>query len=343
MKPFIHTYTHTVEPRGHCATICPHQKGVLIGYYNGPECSDKQAVNLEYWEQGERKCYAKLQEKTGNCVLWAINENEAGLIFSLFEDTDGVNQPECPVQRWMFCSNWQVKMTVKTDIIEGSDFSRLPLIVGHLVRCQPIQVNKSWYLPMYREHNCKGVIMRSIDGWKWMFAGKIGDDMKEMSSRFGNGVLIQPTIWHDGEKFHSLSRDVTGARRAWYSASKTGLNWTKPQTINLWNDNNSVVIIHDGTATPWLVWNHGASRKLLTLGKWDPQLKTAKPILKLNKGFQGSYPNYCIDYDRNIQIVHTDGLVITRHVLSPEMLLKLEELTELTELEDIKEWEYVTK
>lgn len=340
----IRTFTHLVEPRGHCATICPHHKGILLAYYNGPECSDNQAVNVEYWEEDKLRIHTRLSEKTGNCILWAINQNEAGLIFSLFEDTDGAHTPESPVQRWMFCSNWQIKVRIINNALEEQEFQKMPLIIGHLVRCQPIIIKKTWYLPMYREHNCKGVIMKAIDGWQWVFTGTIGNNIQTESGRFGNGVLIQPTIWHDGTKFHSLSRDVSRTKRAWYSSSRNGSTWTEPIKTNLWNDNNSVVAIQDGTAEPWLVWNHGPGRGLLTLGIWNKEEMSAKPLLILNRSHNASYPNYCFDYDNNLHIVHTDGPSIIRHVLNKNMLNQLLEMNISTPkfLKDLKEWELVS-
>jgi predicted neuraminidase len=301
------------EISAHCSTICPHKDGVLTAYYNGPECTDTQAVNIEYSDKDIP--ILKLPRKTGNCVLIPMNSKNACLIFSLFEDNDGIEEPKSPVARWRFCSNWKLIVSVSNGKITTSKPERFETEynVGHLVRCNPIHWKGLWYLPIYREHDVYGEIMTSIDGYKWKSLSKIGDNINRTSGKFGKGVLIQPTIWADNTKIYSLSRDVSNNRKAWYSeSSDQGKTWSKPISSNISNDNNSIVAIHMNISEPLIVWNFGFGRSSLVLGKYKNL--NGIPLYQLNKG-HASYPNYCFDSSNNLQIVHTDQSQIVRHVI----------------------------
>ena len=339
------TFYHRVEPYGHCATICPHKQGVLVAYYSGPECTDEQRIHIKYFEKGETKTENVLPKKTGNCVLIPTQPQKATLIFSYFTDTDGINKPRSPIERWIYCSNWKVLVGSTEEGIRFNNCEILGIepVTGLLTRCSPIQIKEKWLLPLYREHNCYGQIIQSSDGWRWQSQGIIGGDRIEKSGRFGTGILIQPTIWEDGKTCYSLSRDITKNRRAWYSQSDDfGKTWSEPQTTQLWNSNNSLVAIQDKTAKPLLVWNHGVSRSILLLGRWDPNKLNARPFVKLNQGMASSYPNYCWDYKRNLHIVHSDSGPITHHILTQEALNLLEKEKDPEKVKlitDFKWWE----
>jgi predicted neuraminidase len=137
---------------------------------------------------------------------------------------------------------------------------------------------------------------------------------------FGKGILIQPTIWSDKDKvLHSLSRDITWNRKAWYSKSTDhGRTWMNPVSTEIDNHNNSIIVI-DGTNL--VIWNKGSDRNDLQLGRLSADYQSAEPILKLNTSGGGSYPNYCICNDR-IEIVHTEmkAQAITRHIITMEEL-----------------------
>lgn len=325
-QKLMKTIHHKPEPYGHCASICRHKNGVILAFYSGPECQDDQHVHIQYWEDEKLIDQHQLSPKTGNCVVWPKDQFTAGLIYSYFNDTDGIDIPITAVQRWMYCSNWKTEIRYNHRMIihASQQFNTQPAI-GYLVRCNPIKVNDIWLLPMYEEKHCFGLIMQSQDGENWVTAGTIGTQKR--NHKITRGSLIQPTIWHDGTTLHSLSRNMSRtARFAWYSTSENmGHTWSIPQTVNVTNTNNSLVAIHDETKEPWLVWNLGLGRKYLVLGKWDPEQLTAHPYALLNKSNNASYPNYCVDHKQNIQIVHTDGGVITRHILHPEFLQKLEQ------------------
>lgn len=327
------TIKHQVRPYGHCATICPHKTGILLAYYKGPECTNVQRVVVEYHQKTEQKiCEIILPIKTGNCVLLPATPDKAILIYSYFEDTNGKESPKSAVERWRFCSNWSITLEVINNIITMTEPKRFGPRIGYLTRCAPIKVKNSWILPMYREHDCYGLIMRSETGFDhWCYIGRIGAEITASNGRFGSGILIQPTIWYDGKNLHSLSRDISENLKAWYSySSNLGKSWSYPQTTAITNYNNSIVAIQDSKSlnphNPWLVWNDGPGRHQIVLGKWKQSTKTAEPTIKLGE-CGGSYPNYCFDYDDCLHIVHTERpSYITHHIINREMLEYLDSI-----------------
>lgn len=328
-------------PNAHCATICAHGAGVLLACYQGPECTDMQRVHIKYYEQNKCLSHKVLPIKTGNCVLIPASNNEAILIFSYFTDTDGTEGPSKSVQRWMFCTNWKMRVRFDAEsneiVLSEETLLELDPLIGLLTRCAPIKIDDIWHLPLYREHNCYGLIATSHNGWNWAEHGKIGAESNQISGRFGSGILIQPTIWHDGT-YHALCRDVSRVGKAWYSTSLNGINWSVPVLSGIDNANNSVVVIQDGSVKPLIVWNHGMDRSNLVLGRWDPKRQTADPIVKLNLSFSSSYPNYCFDKDHILHIVHTDGGVISHHTLDREAIERLESVPHPMAYEKIKWW-----
>jgi hypothetical protein len=188
--------TNIVSTRAsHCAAVCKIADGTLISYYNGPECTDRQGVNLEYWTD-KRIAHVRLPDKTGNSVLIPFGENRAILIFSIFNDTDGVEVAKIGANRWRFCTNWQTIVTIVNGNIDVDDAVRFNFdnYVGHLVRCAPIKSGEIWYLPTYKEHDVYGEIYTSHNGWNWTLLSRIGANIKQHNGRFGKGILIQPTI-----------------------------------------------------------------------------------------------------------------------------------------------------
>jgi hypothetical protein len=346
------TIYHPVQPYGHCATIGSHLNGVLIAYYSGPECTDQQAVTVEYWQDDQQLASLRFADKTGNCVLIPYRSDRASIIISLFEDANGKEHACTPVERWRFCTNWQINIKYNSGKLFFTDSTLLRIHpkIGCLVRCNPIKLNDEWLLPIYREHPCYGIILRSKNGWIWTQIGKIGAELLE-----NNGVLIQPTLWYDGT-LHALCRNATHIKKAWYAeSSDKGKTWSKPIQVEISNDNNSLVVIHDGTASPWMIWNEGLRRSKLILGKWIPHRKSAQAILQLNSGMAASYPNYCFDNQKRLHIVHSERLItkeldytgpITRHILSSEALQRLEAEFEQNKqclrIENLTWWDHQT-
>lgn len=303
----------------HCAAICGHKNGSLVSYYEGEECTDDQRVRIEFWKDDEELASCYLPYKTGNSILLKTSNDEAWIIFSIFKDEDEKgNKPTYPVDRWMMCLNYQARVRFIDNQIVVDDTSLLDWPIGYLVRCAPIRVSGEWFLPIYREHDCHGIVMRSKNGITWEEQGRIGDTMREASGRFGNGVLIQPTLWHDGDKICSLSRDVTYRKRAWYSeSSDKGRTWTTPRPTQISNANNSIVAINDGTKTPMLVWNHGIDRRVLVIGRWDGENLIARPnqilVSELSPLASRSYPNYAF-IGGECHVVFTENKRIIRAI-----------------------------
>jgi hypothetical protein len=334
---------HQVAPFGHCASICSAQDKIWLTYYQGPECSNQQRVIVDCFDNDIKIASKRFAPLTGNCVL-IPKKTGVKIIVSKFEDIDSNdNTPQSPVERWMFCSNWACTLSLSDGVIKNTRPIRIPLhpAVGYLTRCNPINHNDQWLLPLYREHNCHGLILASKDTNRWVILGTIGRIDNISNDRFGSGILIQPTLWHDGIILHSLSRDVSRNRLAWYSKSiNDGKDWSMPMPSKISNYNNSLVMVHDNTSEPWLIWNYGASRLMLTLGKWQPNTLSAIPILKLNLSSSASYPNYCFDNQRRLHIVHSDSGPIIQHIFDQEMLTKLTKLAgnKILNIEDINKF-----
>lgn len=312
------------NPMAHCSTICQHGAGVLIAYYIGPECSNKQIVEILYLENDEVLASRKLYPKTGNCVLCPGNDGTATLIYSYFNDTDGQSIPTTPVHRWMYCSNWKIKVSY-SHVMNKIQISSPEVLVtqppiGYLVRCNPIKAEGQWLLPIYKEKYCYGMILASPDGWNWRTAGVIG--LTNSKNRLTHGKCIQPTIWYDGSILHSLSRS-TGHPKAWYSYSTDlGETWSAVERSGIDNDNNSLMVISQPKRNPLLIWNKGQRRSNLMLARLDPRLILresymdiikADELLKLNTGISGSYPNGVIIGDK-LHLTYTDARRIAYHV-----------------------------
>lgn len=309
--------------RQHCATICKYKKNIIIAYYEGQECTNNQRVVIEIWAGDKLILRNSLYPKTGNCVL-APSNNRLELIYSYFNDTnmDGkVCSINGQVRRWQYCSNWVAEIkSIQLDNTEVVYFNTKALqiqpSIGFLTRCNPITVDNERILPLYHEKYAYGRIMKQSNYSDWYTCGDIG-----MNNPRGFR-MIQPTLWCDGS-LHSLSRNFSNEKSfAIYSRSvDMGHTWSEPKLSEIDNHNNSLVVAHDSTSNPWVIWNYGYRRNNLVLGKLDG-LK-AVPLLKLNKTINGSYPNYCWDKG-DLHIVHTDGVKIVHHKFSRSELSSLE-------------------
>lgn len=295
----------------HCSTICQHKDGVLLAYYVGPECRDEQHVQIEFYTNDELKSSYTLHKKTGNCILIPQTKNEAIIIYSHFNDTNGITYPNNPVERWAYCSNWVSIITTLNDTIVISE--PMPLNtqpgIGYLTRCAPIYLYKQWLLPIYHEKPGYGTILKSQHGLNWRTAGHIGLQLNK---------CIQPTIWEYGNTIYSLSRNTSKTHKtAWYSYSNDfGETWNDIVSTSIDNTNNSLVVINNNNKNPLIVWNKGYGRHNLMLGRLNQDDLTIKQYKKLNRGPTGSYPNYCFDNDGSLHIVHTDHLNIAHHIFT---------------------------
>lgn len=290
----------------HCPTICEFGNGILLAYYGGIECTDRQKVFIEYWVNMKLITREHIWLKTGNPVLW--NElGNAGLIFSLFIDNDlNGSFPVNPVDRWSYCINYYTNISINNNKLSRSKLYRLKInpVIGCLGRCQPIYINNKILFPFYREKNPYGIIIERCNN-KWNRLGKIGDELNNFNGRFGYGSLIQPTLWVDTKGIiHSLSRDITILHLAWYSKSLDfGYTWSKPIHTMIENYNNSLVAINDGSDNPFIIWNNSnIGRYNLTIGELNNNNDDIKPIYVLSHD-EASYPNYCITKDNTLYTV----------------------------------------
>lgn len=314
----METRTFIEQPNAHCASIISHQGNIIIAYYNGPECTDRQAVQiLTLNEKLTTTKKTRLMDQTGNPILFT-NGTKLFLLCSYFEDKNENNKvPQKPVDRWKYCSIWQTGLS---NTLHIESMTKLSLPIGLVPRCNPIYKDSTILFPLYREYNSCGIIFHQYwykslgfnpDTDSGSILGYIGNDEKHTGHHFGNGVLIQPTLWYEDGNFHTLSRDISGQGRAWYSISQDCISWSKPIQSNIDNDNNSIVVI-PFEPRPLVVWNEGPGRSILNLGYLDKTKQNAIKITQLNKN-RASYPNYCFDEDKNLYIIHTDGQAIAMH------------------------------
>lgn len=339
------THRQLLEANAHCASICPHKDGVLISYYTGPECTDNQRVHVEYWEKDELKGKITLPRKTGNAILVPAKRNQAVLVFSMFNDEKDGKRPQTPVDRWGFCTLWKTKLRFSNERLKAHDCTVLGVEpqIGLLPRCNPIRVDRKWYLPLYQEHDPHGVIVNSKNGWDWEISGKIGTEDITHNGRFGRGSLMQPSIWYDGKQFNVLCRDVSQSKRAWHSSSVDAKTWTPPSSSVYDNCNNSIQAQAIKSSKPWIIWNRGPGRSSLMLGRFGDLTvnMSAKASIQLNMFVaRASYPNSCIDYSGNLNIVHTEGFGLTHHVIDREALDFLARIKEPKTPKDFDWWNY---
>ena len=288
----------------HCATVCPHGKGVLIAWYAAPrEAHSTQRVYVVYWQEGVKhyEPVTMTEPGAGNPVLWAIDRNAAVLMYSRFEQLDCGNI----IYRWRWCSNWLVTINNRNPRT-GKRMPTTPEI-GCLGRIQPIRYRDEWLLPMYREMDPCGIIMASRNGLDWTERGRIRE-RETHNGKYGKGVLMQPALWAWGNFISAICRDISRSKFAWYANSiDAGATWSTPTLDQLPNYNSSVTAWDDGRRVRF-VWNTTPKRKVLMLGdvEYETQINTEK----------ASYPNVCKDHEGRWHLVHTeerDGRKQIRH------------------------------
>ena len=338
MKNFLINNPDFEHP-AHCASILSTNDNTIIAYYLGPECSDKQTVQLSQYRNNRLVKRLNLVSLTGNPILFQDKE-QIHVVCSYFDDIGQNNEtPNNPVDRWKYCSMWDYTYIInKRGILYLDSIQKISGLDGYVVRCAPIDEEDRILIPIYREKDPHGSVLAYNKGDKygvcgWVKLGNIGEKLNHNHSHLGFGSLIQPTIWHSwhNDIYKVLCRDVTNNQRAWYSESTDCITWSKPVTTNIWNDNNSLVVIPDNKSpdfdnsailglvksAPLIVWNEGPGRSQLWLGILDKNLD-AIPIKQLNDKNRASYPNYCWDNELNLHIVHTDGINIAHHIFTKD-------------------------
>jgi len=293
----------------HCATVLGFEDGLLVAYYAGTaECQDDQHVVLTFKRDGRWIDLIKLENKTGNPLLFKF-EDKTYLAYSRFEK-------DCPgnlVKKWAYCSLWCREIVME----EGHPGVGEPLPtfkhpqLGYLFRAAPLYLEGRTILPLYREEGSYGA------AYEWM-----GDHLKLVGKiGYGCNSTMQPTLWHDGTAFHSLSRNcqpqVYGGY-CWHSTSPDLERWSHPELEqSLDNNHNSVAVVNDGQKDPLVIWNVGRSRNDLRLGKLCGHT-LGRSLVTLNGSFlgtqgYGAYPNYCF-YNEELHLVWTD-LMDGRHTI----------------------------
>lgn len=285
----------------HCSSMCKLNNGILLAWYSGSsECSDDQSVNVVYInEYGETSNPLIISNNTGNPVLF--HDETPVLLYSKFEDSESFRIRRLS-DRWKTCSLWLQRIIVKNNkIIVIGDKKQLACPDQHLLgRCSPIQFNGNILLPLYDEVERKCVIFSGKD-LKYSEIARYGDD------------IIQPTIWTNGNKLSSLSRNFINRsgkilnNYAFLHESSDGKSWSEPIVTKLPNFNSSVQV------TKWkdinvVLWNDTIHpvRNNLTLGILSNDSTDVERIAIID-AVHGSYPAICIDNQDKLHLSFTNA------------------------------------
>jgi predicted neuraminidase len=179
----------------------------------------------------------------------------------------------------------------------------------HLLgRCGPVVYGNKILLPLYDE----------VDGRCVIFGGN--DVEYGEISRYGDDI-IQPTLWADGDKIFSMSRNFR--RKIKHTKSQLYCShdpcvadaWHGPVDTNLWNINNSMQVIR-WNGNDLVLWNDTPSqnRSNLTLGTL---IDNAFDVEKIDiiSSIHGSYPSMCIDGSNNLHMTFTNFAKQIEHVV----------------------------
>lgn len=294
----------------HCSTICKYQKGVLLAWYSAKaECTEDQSVYVSYVnEYGEKSKPISIGDGVGNPVLINTSICDAPvLLWSKFEDLSITKRSD----RWGYCSLWVQRILVKND---------QPLMVGnkkqltdpsqHLLgRCSPITYGSKILLPLYDEVDGRCVIFNGND----IEYGEI--------SRYGDDI-IQPTLWVDGDKIFSMSRNfrrkIKNTKSQLYYSTDPCVadSWLGPADTGLWNMNNSVQVARLGD-DDLVLWNDTSSqnRSNLTLGILISGAILDTKKIDIISDTHGSYPSMCVDDSNNLHMTFTNSARQIEHVV----------------------------
>jgi hypothetical protein len=292
----------------HCSSICRYRDGVLMAWYAGSrECADDQAVYLLFISKNGTSKPLQLMPGSGNPVVWS-RDGEAYVLWSIFTDDGEISHA---ADRWKYCKNWMSRVVLEDDELKLAGEPTFITVKHLLGRCNPAYYDGQLYLPLYDEVNRRGIIIAG-NGLSYRNAGLVGDGM------------IQPTVWTDGDKLCTLSRNFkTGQLRARYSESSNGgKKWSVPTPTLIQNNNASLHALNWGGHV-LLLWNRTdlIRRVNLTLGVLSRGgLIDAIPLFTVSK--YGGYPSMCEDSDGNLCVSYTnfEG-VIAYHVYDRHKLL----------------------
>lgn len=282
-----------VSAFNHCSSLCPHNNGVLLAWYAGSgECKNDQSVYVTYLSGSKGLTPIRIGNKTGNPILW--NENgKTWLLWSKFEDIKPIRNL---AHRWRYCSLWIQEVKFNGEI-ELSQPTRITEATQNLLaRTNPIMINKEVVLPLYDEVKRECVL----------FSGSNGQF--EELSRYGRGI-IQPAIWVEGKRIHSLGRNFGNRKR--YSIhyySDDCLTWSSNGSSSFRNMNSSIAV-HPWNDHHMVLWNNSNTlyRTHMTLGIMDWDAEIPKPFaLKVVNARHGSYPCFCVDKDNQLHFAYTN-------------------------------------
>jgi hypothetical protein len=288
-----------VNAFNHCSSLCPSESGVVLAWYAGSgECQDDQNIYLVYLSQGKSSTPLRIGDKTGNPIVWR-EDNKNWLLWSKFEDDGPMTSL---AQRWRYCSLWtqQIKCTPNIKLL--GEPQRLAKSSDHLLaRTGPLIQSKLTILPLYDEVNRECVIYQGSNG-----------DFNETSRFGGTNHIIQPTIWLENRRLHSLNRNFGNGRHhaLYYFSDDYGHSWKFGGLSHFWNINNSLAICKYKKQHV-VLWNNLDSqyRRNMSIGivEWANTVPHPHSIRLLNKE-HGSYPCLCVSDDDSLHFAYTNPL-----------------------------------
>lgn len=296
---FVPNLTFTLQSSkfNHCSTVCEYNyngdQGFLVAWYSGTrECADNQTVLLLYLNNKTQSTPLELGEKTGNPILWREGK-KTYMLWSRFEDTGPL---QSPTDRWKHCSLWVGEIELEygqPPVLKLNNISKVISPSYHLLgRCRPLIRSGVTYLPLYNEMIGQNHIM-SGSALNFKTTGIFGTHM------------IQATLWMEGNKIHSLSRNFHSPLRLSQSSnSSDGIVWSTPADSPIRNRNSSLHALNIGDMAV-LIWNDTDTPKRvdLTIGVIDHD--------KITKVFRlsdyGSYPSICELDDESFTFSYTNA------------------------------------
>ena len=317
----------------HCSSIAQTNDGrYVLTFYIGKECTDQQRVVVALFDKDKKLItHIELESKTGNPIVW--NENgRIMIIYSIFtdKDVDGteLDLSSKPVLRWKYCDNYAAEVLVSDDSIKVINPTLINDAHGQLARCQPIDVNGTTLIPMYREKDPYCFIWEYNNGVK--LRSSFGDVNPELkvdleSSYLGKGAAIQPSLLFVNGKLVAFCRNVCNMgndkdSRVWMAESyDLGKTWSTLSFVGFPNHNNSIAVAFNGKLL-FFIFNEDRYRKSMILFENTTRigLNIASPLSGNRRGY--SYPNYLWDSNGSFHVVHTNCKKIAWHTFDKEYL-----------------------
>lgn len=323
----------------HCSSVCPYRQGVLLAWYAGTgECQDDQSVHISFCDKsGTYSDPIRLGDKTGNPVIWA-HRDHAYLLWSKFEDAGDLRSI---VDRWKFCSLWIQQIELKDKITFVGDPIQISSSDNHLLgRCNPLKIcqvtldggfKTDYLLPLYDELARNGAIYKIDITKSTSRRCHINTELYHSKISTLGCDMIQPTLWKENYRLHSLSRNF-GPNRDMQSkycySDDWGQTWSDAIETDIPNRNSSLHAVSCGRHN-LLLWNDTTTTRrinlqlgLLTIGERD-----GSPVPHVNRLCKisdlGGYPSMCIDNIGNLHMTFSNAnRKIEHHVWNAKQLNK---------------------